>query len=74
MSVWKGSRELVAGTFEITAPEDDPEEDGDLVVFDPTRVVDGIELSDDPILRYRAARPTRSRSTGGRSISPSGRP
>ena len=23
-------------------------------VFDPTRVVDGIELSDDPILRYRA--------------------
>ena len=25
-------------------------------VFDPTRVVDGIELSDDPILRYRPAR------------------
>ena len=23
------------------------------MVFDPTRVVDGIELSDDPILRYR---------------------
>ena len=27
--------------------------EGDVVVFDPTRVVDGIELSDDPILRYR---------------------
>ncbi len=25
------------------------------MVFDPTRVVDGIELSDDPILRYRPA-------------------
>jgi catalase len=23
-------------------------------VFDPTHVVDGIELSDDPILHYRA--------------------
>ena len=34
---------------------DDPEESGGPVVFDPTRVVDGIELSDDPILRYRPA-------------------
>jgi catalase len=52
-SVWKGSRQLVAGVFEVTAPVDDPEASGGLVVFDPTRVVDGIELSDDPILRYR---------------------
>ena len=55
MSVWRGSREFVAGWFEITTPEDDHEAEGDLVVFDPTRVVDGIELSDDPILRYRPA-------------------
>jgi catalase len=54
MSVWKGSRDLVAGWIEITGAEVDHEADGDVVVFDPTRVVDGIELSDDPILRYRA--------------------
>ena len=53
MSVWKGSRELVAGWLEITDVEEDHEATGDVVVFDPTRVVDGIELSDDPILRYR---------------------
>jgi len=53
MSVWKGSRDFVAGWLEITTPEPDHEEQGDVVVFDPTRVVDGIELSDDPILRYR---------------------
>ena len=53
MSVWRGSREFVAGWFDITTPEDDHEAEGDLVVFDPTRVVDGIELSDDPILRFR---------------------
>jgi catalase len=54
-SVWRGSEELSAGVVEVTGPVDDPEESGGPVVFDPTRVVDGIELSDDPILRYRAA-------------------
>jgi len=53
MSAWKGARELSAGTIEVTAPTPDPEADGGVVVFDPVRVVDGIELSDDPILRYR---------------------
>jgi catalase len=53
MSVWRGSRELIAGWFEITTPEPDHEAEGDLVVFDPTRVVDGIELSEDPVLLYR---------------------
>jgi catalase len=53
MSVWKGSREFVAGWLEITTLEDDHEAQGDVVVFDPTRIVDGIELSDDPVLRYR---------------------
>jgi catalase len=55
MSVWKGARELLAGQLEVTRTEPDPEADGSVVVFDPTRIVDGIELSDDPILRYRAA-------------------
>jgi catalase len=54
MSVWKG--ELVdAGTIEVTGPDPEREQGGEVVVFDPTRVVDGIELSDDPILRYRPA-------------------
>jgi len=52
-SVWKGARELSAGVIEVTAGVPDPEESGGPVVFDPTRVVDGIELSDDPILHYR---------------------
>jgi catalase len=56
-SVWSGARELLAGRIVVTAPVDDPE-GGPMTsaptVFDPTRVVDGIELSDDPILRYRA--------------------
>ena len=52
-SAWKGDRELSAGVIEVTTPVPDPEESGGPVVFDPTRIVDGIELSDDPILRYR---------------------
>jgi catalase len=52
-SVWKGARTFDAGTLSITGAAEDPEAEGKLVVFDPTRVIDGIELSDDPILRYR---------------------
>lgn len=54
MSVWDSAgRRFNAGTIEVTAAEPDPEQDGQVVVFDPTRVVDGIGLSDDPILRFR---------------------
>ncbi|MGN6160209.1 MAG: catalase [Marmoricola sp.] len=53
MSVWKGAEEFSAGALVITGVAPDPEADGSLKVFDPTRIVDGIELSDDPILRYR---------------------
>jgi catalase len=53
-AVWPEERELVsAGRLEITARVDDPEADGDLVVFDPTRVIDGVEMPDDPILHAR---------------------
>jgi catalase len=55
MSVWKGERVLDAGTIEVTATDPSKETDGGIVVFDPTRVVPGIALSNDPILRYRAA-------------------
>lgn len=54
-SRWQGERVLGVGTLEVTALDPTPESEGDVVVFDPTRVVDGIVLSDDPILRYRPA-------------------
>ena len=54
MSVWKGARELSAGIVEVTAAVARPRgRTAGLVVFDPVRVVDGITLSEDPILRYR---------------------
>jgi catalase len=56
MSVWsRDGRAFDAGTIEVTAPDPEREQDGEVVVFDPTRVVDGIGLSDDPILRFRPA-------------------
>lgn len=54
MSVWRSPEVFEAGTMTVTGVAEDPEADGGVVVFDPTRVVDGIDLSDDPILRYRA--------------------
>jgi catalase len=53
-AVWPDDREMVeAGRLEVTAIVDDPEKGGDVVVFDPTRVIDGVEMSDDPILHAR---------------------
>lgn len=54
MSVWKGVREFSAGVIEVAGPDPERETGGEVVVFDPTRVVDGIGLSEDPILLYRA--------------------
>jgi catalase len=48
-----GRRRVNAGTLELTGLDTERETDGDVLVFDPTRVTDGIELSDDPVLRYR---------------------
>jgi catalase len=49
--VWPDDRErVVAGTLEVTAI--DPDAD-DSIVIDPTRVADGIEPSNDPVLHYR---------------------
>ena len=47
-------RAAAAGTLELTAIAEDPEADGSIVVFDPTNVVDGIELPEDPILFARS--------------------
>jgi catalase len=52
-SVWKSKEHLDAGILEITAPDPARETEGEVIVFDPTRVVDGLELSDDAILRFR---------------------
>jgi catalase len=53
-AAWPGSRWRVdAGTLEVTGLETGRETGGDVLVFDPTRVTDGIELSDDPVLRFR---------------------
>jgi catalase len=51
---WPDDREVITlGRMELTEPIPDAEAD-EIVVFDPTRVTDGIETSDDEIL---AARP-----------------
>jgi catalase len=51
---WPAERERVeVGRLELTGPETERERGGDILVFDPTRVTDGIELSDDEILRFR---------------------
>jgi catalase len=51
---WGDDRETVTlGRLEITGLAFDRETGGDILVFDPTRVPDGIELTDDPILLAR---------------------
>jgi catalase len=41
------------GRLEVTGLDHTRERGGDVLVFDPTRVTDGIELSSDPILHAR---------------------
>ncbi len=53
--VWPDERRRVElGRLEVTGLADDREQGDDVLVFDPTRVTDGIELSDDPIVRFRS--------------------
>jgi catalase len=53
-AAWPEERERVElGRLEITGLAFDRERDGDVLVFDPTRVTDGIECSDDKILLAR---------------------
>jgi catalase len=55
-SVWpEAEREKVTvGTLELTGLDTGREKEGDVLVFDPNRVIDGIETSEDPILKFRA--------------------
>jgi catalase len=51
---WPEDREDVElARLEVTGLASDRERGGDVLVFDPTRVTDGIVLSDDPILHAR---------------------
>ena len=51
---WPDERQRVTlGRLEVTGLAHDREQGDDVLVFDPTRVTDGIELADDPILRFR---------------------
>jgi catalase len=53
--LWPDDREIVeVGRLSVTALAFDRERDGDVLVFDPTRVTAGIKISDDPILQARA--------------------
>ena len=55
-AVWPDGRErLTLGELSLTALAFDREHDGDILVFDPTRVTDGITLTDDKILLARPA-------------------
>jgi catalase len=52
---WPDDRETIElGRLEVTGLAFDRDRDGDVLVFDPTRVTDGIEPSDDPILHARS--------------------
>ncbi|HWC37588.1 MAG TPA: catalase family peroxidase [Acidimicrobiales bacterium] len=51
---WPEDRDVVSlGRLEITALAYDRDREGDVLVFDPIRVPDGIRLTDDPILLAR---------------------
>ncbi len=47
-------RNVTAGTLRVTAPENEYEHHH-VLVFDPVRVTDGIETTDDPVLLFRSA-------------------
>lgn len=51
---WPAEREWVdMGVLDLTGPDTERERDGDVLINDPMRLVDGIEPSDDPILHIR---------------------
>jgi catalase len=53
-AVWPEEREIVsAGRLEVTELIEDPEVGGEVIVFDPTRVTEGVEPSGDPVLHAR---------------------
>jgi len=54
-AVWPEGREQVdIGRLDVTGLASDREHDGDVLVFDPNRLSDGIAATDDEILRARS--------------------
>lgn len=51
---WESKDFVDVGVLEIVGVETDRETGDDIVVFDPMRVTDGIEPSDDPVLHFRS--------------------
>jgi catalase len=49
----KRRRQEVVGALRITGLDNEREQGDDILVFDPSRVTDGIECSDDPVLGFR---------------------
>jgi catalase len=52
-AAWQSTQIATVGTLTITALDTERERGGDIVVFDPMRVTEGIEPSDDPVLHFR---------------------
>lgn len=54
-TAWPADREWAdLGVIEMTDKDETREKDGDVLIHDPMRLVDGIEPSDDPILHIRS--------------------
>lgn len=52
---WPQDREKVdVGTLEVTELETGRDTGGDILVFDPARMADGVELGDDPLPLFRS--------------------
>jgi catalase len=49
----KDRRRVTAGTLELTGLDAERDRGPDVLTFDPTRLTDGIEVSGDPVLRFR---------------------
>ncbi|MBW3652303.1 MAG: catalase family peroxidase [Actinobacteria bacterium] len=72
--VWpRERRQITAGRLVVERPHEDQELADDLV-FDPTKVPPGIELSDDPILHFRSAAYSESHRRRAAESRPSVRP
>jgi catalase len=52
-ALWPGTERTVLGQLAVEGFTDERERDGDILVFDPTRVGTGVQLSADPILLAR---------------------
>ncbi|OBK51641.1 catalase family peroxidase [Mycobacterium sp. 1081908.1] len=53
-AAWQSTQVVTVGTLQIDGLDTQRERGGDIVVFDPMRVTDGIEPSDDPVLHFRS--------------------